>query len=194
LECVSYTIKATSETTIVLTFSKPLASSLATNYLTIQVNGVDVPFVLTGSGATYTLTLGVKAESGALIEVTVKQPEAINSSDNYSLMQTSGNTTAYTPPELVTSKPTYQTTAQGFTFAVLILSLLNMDFGSSFHMISQLQLISYAPMGMDFLPRDLKDFLSIVNPAGAIPPLLNYVCTFTQTDETTELLKSFGKD
>jgi hypothetical protein len=179
---------------IVLTFSKPLASSLAANYLTVKVNGVDVPFLLTGSGVTYTLTLGVKAESGALIEVTVTQPEVILSSDDYSLMQTSGSTTAYTPPKLVTSKATYQTTAQGFSFTVLILSLINMDFGSSFHMISQLQLISYAPMGMDFLPQDLKDFLSIVNPAGSIPEPIGYVCTLTQTDETTELLGNFGKD
>lgn len=190
--CITFKITALTATVLELFFSKPLSNGLKTHDFYVLVDGEKVVCSILESSGILTIILSVKANPDSVIQIIFTNPEAMLSVDSFSLANQNATIQAYSQPVVSSSKSTYQAASQSASIAVIVLSFLNMNLISSFIMTSQLQLISYSPMGMSYLPQDLKDFLSVINPATIVPNILQILFDMEQVDSTTPLLKDFG--
>lgn len=192
--CLGATLEALSTSEYSLTINGTLVTLLTENDLALTIGKDKDYFAIDFSSNAYSITTDSKASSDLEITVEFLYPERVVDSQGFGLKvnSVSVNSFSETAAEVI-AKQGYQAGAQGAMAAVLLMSLMKMNFSIAWLLMNSMQLISFAPLGMPFLPADLQVFLGSMDSSNALPSIFTYIVTSTDNSKPPTHARTYGK-
>lgn len=184
-QCLGASLEALSSTEYSLSFNGTLVGSLTAVDLTLTIGEEPVPFVINKSSKGYTLTSESKAETDVKVMVKFLHPAQVSDAQGLSLKIDSASVTSYSETVVVIDNQGYESGAQGAMVVMFLTGLMKMNFSVAWLLMNSMQLISFTPLGMPFLPEDLKVFLGSMDTSSSIPNVFSYFLTYDNSTPPT---------
>jgi len=190
--CIGVELKATSEVEYALTFSSSLSSTLQKKDITLLIGAEPVDFTIEAEAENILVTTEAKATSSTEVTVKFVDPSLHSDARGLSLKVSQVSTSSYSETTAVSSKVVYQAGAQGAAGAVVLISLLKMDFSVTWLLMNSMQLIAFTSLGMPFIPEDLKVFLGSMDSSSALPSLFDYIRIDSDHSKPPKNVRDYG--
>jgi hypothetical protein len=191
--CIVPSLSAQSSTLFNLTLSLPFSAPLVAADLTLKVGTEPLPFTLSQTDYSYSLTSEAKTKSDEQVRLVFLDPAKHSSLSGLSLKRDYAETSSFEEVPVTSYKTAYESSSQSASAFILLSGVTKMDFKVTWLLMGTVQLVSYAPIGFPFLPDDLKEFLGSVDSSSSIP---NIFSLFTSLDDSASLpsnLTSYGE-